>query len=79
MQTFVLNNINGSHLWEIGCYDESGNYGVSEDRVLVVIKLTEYNSLNLSSENIDDIENFYLEKESYGKINFTEKRTCFSH
>ncbi|RKY29368.1 MAG: hypothetical protein DRP74_08915, partial [Candidatus Omnitrophota bacterium] len=63
---------NGNYNWSINCTDSSGNEGASEIRKLAIIKITKYNSPDISSLNVSNITNFYLEKPNTAKINFTD-------
>lgn len=72
-QNFTVSLDTGSYNWSINCSDEANNIGESEERVIAIILMTDFNgdTTDISQVNVSNITNFILENIDYGKINFS--------
>lgn len=62
----------GIHNWFITCADEAGNVGYSTIRHIGIIKTTSFDegTTNFTNVNIENISNFSVSKQGFGKIHF---------
>lgn len=64
----------GVNNWRIECYDSNGNLGESEQRKVIVSPITNFagKTTDLSLIDVENIQNFLIEKPKFGMINFTQ-------